>query len=182
MPRSRPGLPNEERILSLAQGALQKRSNSSSYSTFHVFFFKNQEGNDREKAKRRRHFSRNLSMRMSKCKGCEEVTSLLIGMRNYYLLIEHKPSETYPDQLRIGPSMTIGTRTNQARSLRNYRTCTLSVLLVRYVATERPFLSVASSDRAFPKRRYDISLCILVYPLMLSPEDRSEPISCFPPF
>ncbi|KAF2619318.1 hypothetical protein F2Q68_00038977 [Brassica cretica] len=47
--------------------------------------------------------------------------------------IEHKPSETYPDQLRIGPSKTIGTRTNQARSLRYYRTCTLSG---RYVATE----------------------------------------------
>ncbi|KAF2552892.1 hypothetical protein F2Q68_00035172 [Brassica cretica] len=38
------------------------------------------------------------------------------------------------------------------------------------------------SDRALPKRRYDISPCILVYPSMLSPEDRSEPISCFPPF
>ncbi|KAF2570129.1 hypothetical protein F2Q70_00002865 [Brassica cretica] len=31
-------------------------------------------------------------------------------------------------------------------------------------------------------RRYNISPCILVYPSMLSPEDRSEPISCFPPF
>ncbi|KAF3524378.1 hypothetical protein F2Q69_00048606 [Brassica cretica] len=38
------------------------------------------------------------------------------------------------------------------------------------------------SDRALPKHRYDISPCILVYPSMLSPEDRSEPISCFPPF
>ena len=27
-----------------------------------------------------------MSMRMSKCEGYEEVTSLLIGMRNYYLL------------------------------------------------------------------------------------------------
>ncbi|KAF3585352.1 hypothetical protein F2Q69_00029802 [Brassica cretica] len=33
------------------------------------------------------------------------------------------------------------------------------------------------SDRALPKRRYDISPCILIYPSMLSPEDRSEPIS-----
>ncbi|KAF2598875.1 hypothetical protein F2Q68_00009876 [Brassica cretica] len=38
------------------------------------------------------------------------------------------------------------------------------------------------SDRALPKRRYDISPCILVNPSMLSPEDRSEPISRFPPF
>ncbi|KAF3539072.1 hypothetical protein F2Q69_00023181 [Brassica cretica] len=38
------------------------------------------------------------------------------------------------------------------------------------------------SDRALPKRRYDISPCILVYPSMLSPEDRSEPISHSPPF
>ncbi|WZZ33049.1 hypothetical protein YC2023_016450 [Brassica napus] len=36
------------------------------------------------------------------------------------------------------------------------------------------------SDRALPKRRYDISPCVLVYPSMLSPEDRSEPISRFP--
>ncbi|WZZ28099.1 hypothetical protein YC2023_011500 [Brassica napus] len=35
------------------------------------------------------------------------------------------------------------------------------------------------SDRALPKRRYDISPCVLVYPSMLSPEDRSEPISRF---
>ncbi|KAF2553496.1 hypothetical protein F2Q68_00034474 [Brassica cretica] len=88
-------------------------------------------------------------------------------------------------------------------SLRNDRT---RVPLSRYVATERLFCSVDKyrssvcsarsissdraraeawslrSDRALPKRRYDISPCILVYPSMLSPEDRSEPISCFPPF
>ncbi|KAF3555677.1 hypothetical protein F2Q69_00014445 [Brassica cretica] len=33
------------------------------------------------------------------------------------------------------------------------------------------------SDRALLKRRYDISPCILVYPSMLSPEDRSKLIS-----
>ncbi|KAF2564493.1 hypothetical protein F2Q70_00015756 [Brassica cretica] len=37
------------------------------------------------------------------------------------------------------------------------------------------------NDRALPKRQYNITPCILVYPSMLSPEDRSEPISCFPP-
>ena len=95
MPCSRPGLPNEERIISLAHGALQKRSrartlssNSSSYSTSSVFLFFYQEGNDREKEERRKNFSRNLSMRMSKCKDCEEITSLLIGVRNYYLLAD----------------------------------------------------------------------------------------------
>ncbi|KAF3596701.1 hypothetical protein DY000_02021670 [Brassica cretica] len=60
-----------------------------------------------------------------------------------YPEIKHKPSETYPNQSRIGPSMTIRTRTNKARSLRNYRTCTLSG---RYVATGR-------SDRARAKAR-----------------------------
>ncbi|KAF3506320.1 hypothetical protein F2Q69_00006708 [Brassica cretica] len=87
--------------------------------------------------------------------------------------------------------MTIRTRTNQARSLRNYRTCTLFGLYVATelepssVATKRPSVRPARSlcsNTALPKRRYDISPCILVYPSMLSPEDRSEPISCFPPF
>ncbi|KAF3561414.1 hypothetical protein DY000_02013587 [Brassica cretica] len=70
------------------------------------------------------------------------------------------------------------------RSLRSDRA---SVPPGRYVATELSLRSVRSarslrSDRALPKRRYNISPCILVYPLMLSPEDCSEPISCFPPF
>uniref|UniRef100_M4FES7 Uncharacterized protein n=1 Tax=Brassica campestris TaxID=3711 RepID=M4FES7_BRACM len=39
--------------------------------------------------------------------------------------------------------MTIGTRTNQARSSRNFRTCTL---YGRYVATERPSRSVAKLE------------------------------------
>ncbi|KAF2555056.1 hypothetical protein F2Q68_00016115 [Brassica cretica] len=34
--------------------------------------------------------------------------------------------------------------------------------------------------RALPKHRYNISPCVLVYPSMLSPEVRSEPISRFP--
>ncbi|KAF3603019.1 hypothetical protein F2Q69_00034386 [Brassica cretica] len=53
-------------------------------------------------------------------------------------------------------------------SLRSDRT---RAPLGRYVATELK-----------PKRRYDIGPCILVYPSMLSPEDRSEPISRSPPF
>ncbi|KAG5400057.1 hypothetical protein IGI04_014664 [Brassica rapa subsp. trilocularis] len=99
-------------------------------------------------------------------------------------------SHQFPNQLRIGSSMTIGTRTNQARSLRNYRTCTLSGCYVAsqarslrsdrvsvpLVATYRPSVhSVRSlhSDRALPKCRYDTSPCILVYPSMLSPEDQA---------
>ncbi|KAF2550418.1 hypothetical protein F2Q68_00034228 [Brassica cretica] len=76
--------------------------------------------------------------------GQENVTTYVpeIKLRSNSILIKYKPSETYPDRLRIGPSMTIGTRTNQARSLCYYRTCTLSG---RYVATERPFRSVATS-------------------------------------
>ena len=37
-------------------------------------------------------------------------------------------------------------------------------------------------DRALPKRRYDANPWMLVYPLMLSSEDRSKPISCFSTF
>ncbi|KAF3532588.1 hypothetical protein DY000_02042888 [Brassica cretica] len=38
------------------------------------------------------------------------------------------------------------------------------------------------SDRAFSKHRYDTNPCNLIYSLMLSPEDRSKPISCFSTF
>ncbi|KAF3602944.1 hypothetical protein F2Q69_00036977 [Brassica cretica] len=54
--------------------------------------------------------------------------------------------------------------------------------LGRYVATELEQVRSLRSDRGLPKCRYDISPCILVYPLMLSPEDRSESISRSPPF
>ncbi|KAF3496149.1 hypothetical protein DY000_02053091 [Brassica cretica] len=60
-----------------------------------------------------------------------------------------------------------------ARSLRSDRA---SVPLGRNVATE------LEPKLGFPKPRYNISPCVLIYPSMLSPEDRSEPISCFPPF
>ncbi|KAF2539515.1 hypothetical protein F2Q68_00020481 [Brassica cretica] len=53
------------------------------------------------------------------------------------------------------------------------------------VATQQPNACSARSlhgNRALPKRRYDISPCILVYPLMLSPKDRNEAISRSPPF
>ncbi|KAF2580358.1 hypothetical protein F2Q68_00005426 [Brassica cretica] len=66
-----------------------------------------------------------------------------------------------------------------ARSLRSdqaflplgrYIATELEPKLGRYVATERKERSIRHSS------------CILVYPSMLSLEDRSEPISCFPPF
>ncbi|CAN7127028.1 unnamed protein product, partial [Brassica rapa subsp. narinosa] len=74
-------------------------------------------------------------------------------------------------------STAIGPRTSQARSIRGDQGCTQ---LGRYVATERPVRSDRSlrSDRTLPKRRYDTNSCILVYPTMLSPEDRSELSSC----
>ncbi|KAF3556026.1 hypothetical protein F2Q69_00013777 [Brassica cretica] len=60
-------------------------------------------------------------------------------------------------------------------AVRSLRSDQASVPLGRYVAIEpEPKLG-----------RYvdtTISRCILVYPSMLSPENRSEPISCFPPF
>ncbi|KAF3538109.1 hypothetical protein F2Q69_00022161 [Brassica cretica] len=65
----------------------------------------------------------------------------------------------------------VATQRPNACSGRSLRSDQASVPLGRYVATELK-----------PKRRYDISPYILVYPSMLSPEDRSEPISCFPPF
>ncbi|KAF2602141.1 hypothetical protein F2Q70_00026062 [Brassica cretica] len=84
-------------------------------------------------------------------------------------------------------------------SLRRNRThfplgCCIATALGRYVATElehklgryvdraRAGARSLRSDQALPKRRYDISPCILVYPSMLSPEDCSEPISRSPPF
>ncbi|KAF3532491.1 hypothetical protein DY000_02038383 [Brassica cretica] len=89
-------------------------------------------------------------------------------------IIEHKPSETYPDRLRIGPSMTIGTRTNQARSLRDYRTCTLSG---RYVATERPSRSVAT---VFRTRNLAISSRSLGTYLVISGSSGKVGFSYFP--
>ncbi|KAF2544025.1 hypothetical protein F2Q68_00032642 [Brassica cretica] len=44
-----------------------------------------------------------------------------------------KVTKTYINQPRIGSSVTIGTWTSQAQSLRNDRTCTLPG---RYIATE----------------------------------------------
>uniref|UniRef100_A0A0D3DKL3 Uncharacterized protein n=1 Tax=Brassica oleracea var. oleracea TaxID=109376 RepID=A0A0D3DKL3_BRAOL len=76
----------------------------------------------------------------------------------------------------------------KAQSLRSDQT---PIPLGRYVVTElepirsdraRTKVRSVRSDRALPKRRYDISPCIFVYPSMLSPEYRSEPISHSPPF
>ncbi|WZZ44049.1 hypothetical protein YC2023_040308 [Brassica napus] len=57
-----------------------------------------------------------------------------------------------------------------------------SLRIARSLRSDRARTKVRSlrSDRALPKHRYDISPCVLVYPSMLSPEDRSKPISRFP--
>ncbi|WZY99161.1 hypothetical protein YC2023_071490 [Brassica napus] len=62
---------------------------------------------------------------------------------------------------------------SQARSLRSDR---VSVSLELYVRSVRSL----RSDRTLPKHRYDTNSCILVYPTMLSPEDRSELSSFLP--
>ncbi|KAF2531303.1 hypothetical protein F2Q70_00029781 [Brassica cretica] len=73
-----------------------------------------------------------------------------------------------------------------ARSLRSDRARAFARSLcsdrARAVTTERSSARSLRSNRALPKRRCDISPCILVYPSMLSSEDRSEPISRSPPF
>ncbi|KAF3577298.1 hypothetical protein DY000_02030068 [Brassica cretica] len=169
-------------------------------------------------------------MRMSKCKGCEEVTSLLIGMRNtiYLRIFGHvlRPNTPISSELAI-PRVRISLEIHDSNELwglpvgveNSYDEVNVQIPTeYKYVfpqqimlgqenvatpATDRseyddqntdepssvitqlPHMHAVRSlrsDRALPKRRYDIIPCILVYPSMLSPEDRSEPISCFPPF
>ncbi|KAF2598606.1 hypothetical protein F2Q68_00010597 [Brassica cretica] len=168
-------------------------------------------------------------MRMSKCKDCEEITSLLIGMRNYYLIMDFwtRTSPKYtnlvqtrhtahwdltrnPRSQRAG-GLTVGVENGydevnvQIPEEENVETffdkylfeidSSLRKALRRKrepsdkrskrVATQQPNACSARSlhsNRALPKRRYDISPCILFYHSMLSPEDRSEPISRSPPF
>ncbi|KAF2603298.1 hypothetical protein F2Q70_00026229 [Brassica cretica] len=79
-------------------------------------------------------------------------------------------------------SKRVATQQPNACSARSLRSDRARAELGRYVANERSSARSLRSDRAVPKRRYDISPCILVYPSMLSPEDRSEPISRSPPF
>ncbi|KAF2619428.1 hypothetical protein F2Q68_00039490 [Brassica cretica] len=68
----------------------------------------------------------------------------------------------------------------KAQSLRSDRT---PVPLGRYIATElEPKLGRYVETELFRNIDTTISPCVLVYPLMLSPEDHSKPISCFPPF
>ena len=168
-------------------------------------------------------------MRMSKCKDCEEITSLLIGMRNYYLLADFwtRTSPKYTNLVRTrhtahwdltrnprsqrAGGLTVGVEngcdevnvqipkeenvetffdkyffeidSSLRKALRRKRES--SDKSSKRIATQRPNACSARSlrsDRALPKHRYDISPCILAYPSMLSPENRSEPISCFPPF
>ena len=100
----------------------------------------------------------------------------------------------YDDQNTDKPS-SVTTQLPNMHTVRALRSDRARVPLGRYTATELEPSSVATQrlssvcfvrslrgDRTLPKRRYDTNPCILVYPSMLSPEDRSEPISCFQPF
>ncbi|KAF3518882.1 hypothetical protein DY000_02060404 [Brassica cretica] len=74
----------------------------------------------------------------------------------------------------------VATERSSARSLRSDR----ARAEARSLRCDRARAGVWSlrSDRALSKRRYDISPYILVYPSMLFPEDRSEPVSRSLPF
>ncbi|KAF3562288.1 hypothetical protein DY000_02016578 [Brassica cretica] len=146
-------------------------------------------------------------MRMSKCEDCEEIISLLIGMRNYYLLADFwtRTSPKYTNLVRTRHTV----HWNLARNPRSQRAGGLTVRVKngydevnfqipeeekrsertrakdRLLRSDRALARSLGprslrSDRALPKHRYNISPCVLVYPSMLSPEDRSEPISRFP--
>ncbi|KAF2585596.1 hypothetical protein F2Q70_00035342 [Brassica cretica] len=70
--------------------------------------------------------------------------------------------------------------TELEQELGRYVAAELEQKLGRYIATElKPKFGCYERSS---KRRYNISPCILVYPSMLSPRDRSEPISRSPPF
>ncbi|KAF2575347.1 hypothetical protein F2Q70_00003522 [Brassica cretica] len=201
MPRSWLGLPNEERIPSSALEALQKcsrartlSSNSSSYSTSHVFLF-NQEGNDRDKEKEEITFQENLSMRMSSSlrkslrrkressdKSSKRIATQRPNTCSAWSLRSDRVQAKARSLRRDRSSVPLGryVATELELKLGRYIATELEQKLGRYVATERSSAWSLRSDRALPKRRYDISPCILVYPSMLSPEDRCKPISRFP--
>ncbi|KAF2562874.1 hypothetical protein F2Q70_00015400 [Brassica cretica] len=72
--------------------------------------------------------------------------------------------------------------TELEQKLGRYVATELEQKLGRYVATElEPKFGRYVATELF-QNVDDISPCILVYPSMLSPEDRSEPISRSPPF
>ncbi|WZY93779.1 hypothetical protein YC2023_066108 [Brassica napus] len=82
------------------------------------------------------------------------------------------------------PTMTVPIRDPSSESPRQFSVPDQAFLLEgpsRY-ELQPSVHSVRSlrSDRTLPKCRYDTSSCILVYPTMLSPEDRSKLSSCLP--
>ncbi|KAF2553975.1 hypothetical protein F2Q68_00035116 [Brassica cretica] len=88
----------------------------------------------------------------------------------------------YDDRNTDEPSSVI-TLLPHMHAVRSLRSDRASVPLGRYIATEpEPKLGRYVATELFRNVDTIISPCILVYPSMLSPEDRSEPISCFPPF
>ncbi|KAF3558734.1 hypothetical protein F2Q69_00013197 [Brassica cretica] len=129
MPRSRPGLPNEERILSLANEALQKcsrgrtlSSNSSSYSTSRVFLFFIKKEMIERKKKKKEFFRKPLYENESN-----------ISHRKHTKPVTERSE--YDDRNTDEPSSVI-TLLPHMHAVRSLRSDRVSVPLGRYVATE----------------------------------------------
>ncbi|KAF2617735.1 hypothetical protein F2Q68_00039506 [Brassica cretica] len=140
---------------------------------------------DHGQAKLGRYVATELEPRLGRYVATElELNSVAVGVENGYDEVNVQiPAKNKKHETSDKSSKKVATqRPNacSARSLRSDRARAEAWSL----RSDRARAKARSlrTDRAFPKRRYDISPCILVYPSMLSPEDRSEPISCFPPF
>ncbi|KAF2618022.1 hypothetical protein F2Q68_00041198 [Brassica cretica] len=93
---------------------------------------------------------------------------IMLGQENVTTPVTDRSEYDDRNTDKLSSVITLVPHMHAVRSLRSNRAF---VPLGRYVATE-----------LFRNIDMTISPCILVYPPMLSPEDRSEPISCFPPF
>ncbi|KAF2552891.1 hypothetical protein F2Q68_00035171 [Brassica cretica] len=137
----------------------------------------------------------------------QDLAELFWQSRNITALEEKREPTCEPVVTRPSVRSARSLRCDRARAkLGRYVATELEPKLGRYIATERSSAWSLRNDRAraearslhsdrasVPLGRYvatelfrnidtTISPCILVYPSMLSPEDRSEPVSCFPPF
>ncbi|KAF3517074.1 hypothetical protein DY000_02062953 [Brassica cretica] len=118
--------------------------------------------------------------------------SVIVGVENGYdevnvQIPEEENVETFFDKFEIDSSLRKALRRKREssdKSSKRVATQQPNACSARSLNSNRAQAEARSlhSDRALPKRRYDISPCILVYPSILSPEDRSEPISRSPPF
>ncbi|KAF3555683.1 hypothetical protein F2Q69_00014449 [Brassica cretica] len=116
-------------------------------------------------------------------------SSLLIEVKNGYdevnvQILEEENVETFFDKyfFEIDSSLRKAFRRKREssdKSSKRVATQQPNACSARSLHSNRARAKARSlrSDRALTKHRYDISPCILVYLSMLSPEDRSEPIS-----